>query len=480
MRLSLVFRYVGFILLLNSFFLLLSAGVSLYYQDGAFFSLLYSSVMAFLFGIFPLVFVPPAENITNSEGLVIVVASWLLSCLVGMIPYLMWGGEFTLTNAWFESVSGYTTTGSTILMDIESLPRGILFWRASTHWMGGVGIIIFVLSVLPSMGIAGLILYRAEMTTAAINQFKLRARETVKIILYVYIGLTFLEAMALMIAGLSPYDAFTHSFATIATGGFSTKNMSIAAFNSLTVEVIIMVFMLLAGMNFTLLYAAIIGRFSALIKNTALKYYLFANFIGITLVSINTFGAQFETFGEAIRYSSFQVLSVGTSTGFATSDSSVWPYFSQLIIIFFTLQCASAGSTSGGIKVDRVMVMIKSVSRRLKKIMYPNAVIPVLMNKQSVDEEAVEGSVLYIVFYMMIILFSSMILTFLDVDTMAAFSGSAACMGNVGPGMSTVGSLENYAMIPNLGKLVLTLTMLLGRLEIYGFIIFFIPKTWRK
>ncbi len=480
MRLSLVFRYVGFILLLNSFFLLLSAGVSFYYNDGAFFSLLYSAVMAFLFGVFPLIFVPPAENINNSEGLVIVVASWLLSCLVGMIPYMMWGGEFTLTNAWFESVSGYTTTGATILVDIESLPEGILFWRASTHWMGGVGIIIFVLSVLPSMGIAGLILYRAEMTTAAINQFKLRARETVKIILYVYLGLTFLESIALMIAGLSPYDAVTHSFATIATGGFSTKNLSIASFDSLTVEVIIMIFMIFAGTNFTLLYAAIIGKFSALLKNTALKYYLLANLIGITLVTLNNFGSMFDSLGESLRYSSFQILSVGTSTGFATADSSVWPHFAQLIIIFFTLQCASAGSTSGGIKVDRVMIMIKSVSRRLKKVMYPNAVIPITLNKESVEEEAIDGSVLYIVFYMMIIFISTLLLTYFDVDIMAAFSGSAACMGNVGPGMSTVGSLENYASIQNSGKLILTLTMLLGRLEIYGFIIFFLPKTWKK
>lgn len=480
MRLTLVFRYVGFILLLNSFFLLLSAGVSYYYQDGAFFLLLYSAIMAFLFGIFPLIFVPPAENINNSEGLVIVVASWLLSCLIGMIPYLMWGGEFSFTNAWFESVSGYTTTGSTILADIEAIPKSILFWRASTHWMGGVGIIIFVLSVLPSMGIAGLILYRAEMTTAAINQFKLRARESVKIILYVYIGLTFLETISLIFAGLSLYEAVTHSFATIATGGFSTKNLSIASFNSVTVEVVIMVFMIFAGTNFTLLYAAIIGRFSALFKNTALKYYLLANFIGISFVTINNLGTMFDSLGESLRYSSFQILSVGTSTGFATADSSIWPYFSQLIIIFFTLQCASAGSTSGGIKVDRVMIVFKSITRRLKKVMYPNAVIPIYLNKESVEESAVEGTILYVIFYMMIIFISTLALTYFDVDIMAAFSGSAACMGNVGPGMSTVGSLENYASIPNMGKLVLTLTMLLGRLEIYGFIIFFIPKTWKK
>lgn len=436
--------------------------------------------MAFLFGIFPLIFVPPAENINNSEGLVIVVASWLLSCLIGMIPYLMWGGEFSFTNAWFESVSGYTTTGSTILADIEAIPKSILFWRASTHWMGGVGIIIFVLSVLPSMGIAGLILYRAEMTTAAINQFKLRARESVKIILYVYIGLTFLETISLIFAGLSLYEAVTHSFATIATGGFSTKNLSIASFNSVTVEVVIMVFMIFAGTNFTLLYAAIIGRFSALFKNTALKYYLLANFIGISFVTINNLGTMFDSLGESLRYSSFQILSVGTSTGFATADSSIWPYFSQLIIIFFTLQCASAGSTSGGIKVDRVMIVFKSITRRLKKVMYPNAVIPIYLNKESVEESAVEGTILYVIFYMMIIFISTLALTYFDVDIMAAFSGSAACMGNVGPGMSTVGSLENYASIPNMGKLVLTLTMLLGRLEIYGFIIFFIPKTWKK
>ena len=479
MRLYVVFRYTGVILIFNAIFLLISAFISFFNNDAGFFPLIYSALIATLFGAFPLIFVPPTEDISNNEGMVIVVSSWLVSCLVGMLPYVLWGGEFSITNAWFESVSGYTTTGASILNNVEALPMGLLFWRASTHWIGGIGIIIFVLSVLPSMGIAGMILYRSEMSSTALRQFKMRTKEAVRIIAAVYVGITIVQTIALLITGLNLFDAVTHTFATVATGGFSTKNMSVASFNNPAAEIVIMFFMIISGMNFGLLFAVFIGNFSALRTSSVVKYYLSINFIAIILVTINTYFTNYHNFWDALRYSSFQILSVGTSTGFANADSSIWPGFAQIILILFTLQCACAGSTSGGIKIDRIVMMFKSFLRRVKQIMYPNAVFAVSMDKSKTNDAMIDSAVIYILFYMIIVTVGSLILAAMGVDSLSAFSGTAAAMGNVGPGLSTVGSLSNYSQIPELGKWVLATIMLLGRLEIYGLIIFFMPKTWK-
>ena len=479
MRSRIVYRYTGIILLFNAAFLFLSSAVSLIYQDSSFFPLLYSGIIALLFGLFPIIFVPATDEISANEGLVIVVASWLISCLIGTLPYVLWGGEFSFTNAWFESVSGYTTTGATILTEIEGLPRGILFWRASTHWMGGVGIIIFVLSVLPSMGIATTRLYRAEMSRQAFRQFKMRTREAIKVILYVYLGITVLETIALIICGMNLFDALTHSFATVATGGFSTKNLSVAYYDSIAIETVIMIFMIISGINFALLFSVIIGEMANLKFSNVLKYYLGANFAAILLVSLNTWGTNYETFGEAVRYSAFQLLSVGTSTGFANADSSVWPGFSSLVLIFFTLQCACAGSTSGGIKIDRMLIMFKAILRKIRQTMYPNAVFHIHIDNCKLEEKKIENTLIYISMYLLIVFIATLALTMMGVDALSAFSGSAACMGNVGPGLGTVGSMSNYAMIPDPGKWVYAITMLFGRLEIYGLVIFFLPKTWK-
>ena len=271
-RLQVVLRYIGVIFLFNATFLLISTAISFFDHDAGLFPLTFSFLIVLLFGLFPLVFVPRPDEINNSEGMLIVVGSWLLSCFIGMLPYILYGGEFTVAGAWFESVSGYTTTGATILNNIESLPQGLLFWRASTHWMGGIGIIVFVLAVLPSTGFVGVILSRSEMSASTLKQFKVRTAEAVHIILYIYIGLTLLETISLMFVGMNLFDAVTHSFATIATGGFSDRNLSIAAFHSVSIEVVIMIFMILSGMNFALLFSALIGRITDVKTSSVLKY----------------------------------------------------------------------------------------------------------------------------------------------------------------------------------------------------------------
>lgn len=479
MRLYLVLRYVGLVLLINALFLFISALVGLAYSDNSFGVLLYSSIVAALFGVFPIIFVPASSDLNQTEGLSIVVAGWLLSCVVGMLPYLMWGGEFTISNAWFESVSGFTTTGSSILTDIESLPYGLLFWRAITHWLGGMGIIMFVLSVLPSLGSASMVLYRTEMSPVAQDNFKKTAKDTLRIVLLVYVGLTFLETIFLILFGMNLFDAVTHSFATIATGGFSPKNTSIAFYNSIEIEIVIIVFMILSGVHFGLLFSTFFEGTFNIFKSTIVRYYVLIMFVGIAIITASTYGSNFENFSDALRYSAFQVISLGTSTGFATTDSTSWPALSQVLLMFFALQCATAGSTSGGIKVDRFVMLFKSIGKQLKLLRHPRAVIKVKIGQKNFQDEDLSLGILYIVVYLFIVFIGGLLLIAFDVKPLEAFTGTIVAAGNVGPGLGDVGSTGNFSSIPDVGKWILTIVMLLGRLEIYGVILFILPQTWK-
>lgn len=479
MRLYLVLRYVGLVLLINALFLFISAFVGLIYGDNSFGVLMYSAVVTALFGVFPMIFVPPAEDINQSEGLIIVVSSWLLSCVVGMLPYIMWGGEFTVSNAWFESVSGFTTTGSSILVNIEGVPHGLLFWRAVTHWLGGMGIIMFVLSVLPSLGSASMILYRTEMSPVAQENFKQSAKKTLRIVLMVYMGLTFLETIALMIFGMNLFDAVTHSFATIATGGFSPKNTSIAYYDSVAIESVILVFMILSGLHFGLLFSSFFEGSLNIFKSTIVRYYVAAMLIGTAIITFNTWGSNYINFGDALRYSAFQVVSIGTSTGFANADSAVWPSISQILLMFFALQCATAGSTSGGIKADRFIMFFKAVFKQLRLLRHPRAVITIKIDAKKIHDDDLSLGILYIVVYLFIVFIGGILLVVAGINPLEAFSGTIAAAGNVGPGLGSVGSTGNFSALPSIGKWILTVVMLLGRLEVYGMLLFFLPQTWK-
>lgn len=479
MRTHVVIRYVGFSLLLNAGFLLLASLVSALYSGQSLVILLYSALISLLFGLFPMVFVPPTEDITDKEGLVIVVLSWLACCLIGTLPYVLWGGEFTFTNAWFESVSGYTTTGSSILTDIEALPPGLLFWRSLTHWIGGVGILVFVLATLPFVLGSQATLFRAEISSLTRENFRYRTRRAIQILVVVYVGLTLLETVSLLVCGMSLFDAATHSFATVATGGFSPKNQSIAFYHSVSVEMIVVVFMILSGVHFGLLFAAVSGNPGSFYRSSVVKYYLLSMFVGILVVFVSLLGQIPGTSWRLVRDSAFQVISLGTSTGFATTDTALWPPLAQLVLLLFTLQCACAGSTSGGIKVDRVLVSGKTFVRVLRKTLHPAEIFVVKVDGKTVREEALAGSLLYVLVYLAVVVLSTFLLTAQGMDLLSAFSGSAACMGNVGPGFGTVGSTGSFAHVPEGGKWVLSVVMLLGRLEIYGMLALLMPRFWR-
>jgi trk system potassium uptake protein TrkH len=479
MRPQIVIRYIGMILLFNSAFLFISAGISAYKLDPGLLPLLYSAVVAALLGVFPIIFVPPTYDIRSDEGLLIVVFSWLLSSMVGALPYILYGGEFTFTNAWFESVSGFTTTGSSILTDIEALPLGLLFWRSTTHFIGGIGIIIFMLAVVPAISQAAMVLYKSEISELVADNFQYRTKKTLQIILVVYVGLNLLETLALVLLDVNLFDAITDSFATIATGGFSPKNNSIAYYDSVAVEMVIIVFMILSGIHFGLIFVAVTGKIHKIWKSAVVRYYIAAMAAGVILVGINVHGNIYQSWSDAFRYAAFQVISLGTSTGFATADTAVWPPFAILVLIFFSLQCACAGSTSGGIKVDRMVIFFKNIGHQFKRLKHPRAVIALKVDNAVIDQEIVASSILYIAVYLAVVFIASMILAYTGVDPMSAFSASVAAMGNVGPGFSMVSSMGNFSQLPGIGKWVLSIVMLLGRLEVYGFLMLLIFRFMR-
>ncbi len=474
-----ILRYNGVILLFNAVFMFFSFLFSLYHNDAGTIPLLLSAVLTALIGAFPLVFVPKIIDLSGKESYLVVVSSWLLSCLFGMLPFLLYGKDFTLVNAWFESVSGYTTTGATILADVESLPKGLLFWRSSTHWIGGIGVVLFVLIILPELGKARMALSRVELSTLAKDNFHTRTRSILYIILYVYLGLTLAQTVLLALCGMSLFDAINHSMATIATGGFSTKNTSIAHFQSVSIDIVVTVFMLFAGTHFGLLFNTFAFRRKNCFRSQVVQYYVISIIIGALIISFDLLGEHYANWGESFRHSIFQVVSLATTTGFATTDTSVWPAFSIMILIFFSFQCACAGSTGGGIKVDRVFLFFKSLRRQIVKLQHPQAVLPVRLNNQPVDDDVIGSILLFIVFYIIIVLTSSLLLSLQGLDMMTAFSASLASVSNVGPGFGEVGSMANYFAIPTMSKMILSVGMLMGRLEIYGFILLFLFRSWR-
>lgn len=481
MNVSVVARNIGIALLFNAMFMFLSAAVSVVYDfDSAFSPLLLSGVITFTTGLFPLIFVRSHEEIHIKEGFTIIVLSWILSCLFGMLPYVLWGGEFSLINAWFESVSGYTTTGGTILQDIEALPKSLLFWRSSTHFIGGIGVVVFMLLILPMVSTFKMRLTKLEMTSLSKENYRFRTKQAIRVISSVFVGLTISAAIAFFLAGMNLFDAVNHAFSVASTGGFSTRNASIGAYDSWLIEFVAVVFMLLSGMHFGLIYSTFAERSLKLFRSPITKFYLGTVAVATIVIAIDLIVHGVEgSFWENIWNSLFNVVSFISTTGFGTVDTSVWPSLSILLLIFLSIQCACSGSTTGGLKSDRVFIFWKSFRVQLRMQMHPNAVIPVRVGNSIVENSMVSAVNLYIAVYFLFMFIGAALLSVMGVDFLDAFSASVANLGNVGPGFGSVGSLENYSEIPVMGKFILALQMLFGRLEIYSLIIMCSIWKWR-
>ncbi len=481
MRLYIVLRYIGLILALNAIFMLLSACVSILNgMDSAFYPLLQSFVLTVILGLFPLIFVPKSQQISNTEGYGIVVGSWLMACLVGILPYVLWGGEFTLINAWFESVSGFTTTGASILNDVEALPKGLLFWRASTHWLGGVGVVMFVLIVLPSMGSTKMRLSNVELSSMAKDNFRYQTKKILQILLVVYVGLTAAETLLLRIAGMGWFDAVCNSFSTIATGGFCTKNASIAAYNSVSIEIIIMFFMMISGLHFGLIFGTLTGKNNNIFRSEISRYYVLSLLIGGCVIAADLWiNGYYPNFWTSLRYGLFETISVSSTTGFATVDTSVWSPLAIILLMLFTIQCACAGSTAGGIKCDRMLLSFKAIKAMMIQRQHPNAIIRVKMNGVIQENHTVNMAVLFIIVYLILVGAGTVIFCAFNIDLETSFGMTISSMANAGSGFGEVGSMDNYHNVPTLAKAINTILMLLGRLEIFGFLQLFLINRWK-
>ena len=481
MRLSVILRYVGTVMLCVSAFMVMSAVISYINNvDSGFYPLLLSSLLTFTLGVFPMLFVPRATSISNKEGFSIVVGSWVLASVVGMFPYLIWGGEFSLVNAWFESVSGFTATGATILNDIEELPQGLLFYRTSSNWLGGVGVVMFALVILPSLGTSRMSLSNVELSSLAKDNYRYRTQIIVRILLIVYLGLTIATTLALKFAGLRWFDALNHAMSACATAGFSTKNASIAFYDNVAVELILAGAMLISSLHFGLIYATFIRKGNNIFRSEVVKTYLLIIVVATLLVATSIFGANVYTnIWESLRHSFFQVVSLITTTGFSTADTNIWTPFAIVVLIFVSIVCACAGSTSGGMKVDRLLIFCKILWARIRRQQHPNAVIRIRIDGVVQDNDMLNSVVVFMVTYFGLIFFATFTNTLFGQDLMTAFTSAVACIGNVGPGFGEVGSMGNFANIPAILKIQNSLLMLMGRLEIYGFIQLFFLKWWR-
>ncbi len=462
-------RNVGSALLVSALFMLLSVVVSLLNgHDSALAPLAISFLITFIFGIFPFIFVRRTSAITLKEGYMTIFLSWLLSFIFGMLPYVLWGGPFSVDNAWFESVSGFTTTGATILEDIEALPRSLLFWRSTTHFIGGLGVVVFLLLVIPNSSPIRLRLTNMELSSLSKGGYSTRANKTVYIFAYVYLGIFVAAFFSYWAAGMNVFDALCHAFSVAATGGFSTKNLSIGAFDSVPIEMLTILFMYLSSIHFGLIFLVIANRTLKPLNNPVLKFYTLS-LIVVSLVvgiSLKIEGAA-SGWWEAFRYSSFQTLCVASTTGFGIVDNANWSLFPSLLLLIMGVMCGCAGSTTGGVKSDRVLVLFKTAGRQLARTLHPSSVNEVKLGSRVLRDEEVYPHVLYIAIYCVILAVSVVLLKLLGVNDHGAFSASVSSLGNVGPAIRELGFMGNFNSVPSAAKFVLTLDMFLGRIEFF-------------
>ena len=482
MNLKLVLRFIGILLFFLGLSMAVPLMVSLIYEEGSMRSLLYSLLITTCTGL--LLFIGAKKNdvaqLSHRDGVTIVTLGWVAACLAGAIPFLLSGTIHGFTNAYFESVSGFSTTGASILVNIEGLPKGILLWRSLTQWFGGMGIIVLSIAILPFLRVGGMQLYKAEIPSPVVDKLKPRISDTAKTLWKVYLSITLLQVILLMAGGMSLFDSVCHAFCTMPTGGFSPKNLSIAHYNSPYFDGVIIVFMLLAGINFSLHYRLIKGEFTLFGKDPECRVFLSLVALFVILVTLDIHGTVYNSLSKAFQYAAFQVSSIVTTTGFVTADYDQWPAFSKTLLLLCMFLGAMAGSTGGGMKIMRVMLLVKHCYSEIFRIIHHHAITSVKLGRKPVPADVLSGIWGFFFLFLGLFLVAVLIMTSLGLDMISAIGSVAASIGNIGPGLGLVGPAENYAVIPFLGKWVLIFCMLLGRLEIYTVIVLLTPAYWKN
>lgn len=479
MNKSIVMHYVSKTLLVGAVLFLLPALVSVYYKEYDIARTFLITALCVAIISVPLSIIKPKNNhLYAREGLVIVALMWVVYPIVGALPFWISGEIPNLIDAVFESVSGFTTTGSTILTDIEGLSRGMLFWRSLTHWVGGMGVLVLAIAILPSNNDA-LYLMRAECAGPQVGKIVPKGKTTALYLYLIYGVLTAILIILLFAGGMPLFDSVCHAMGTAGTGGFSIKNSGIAFYNSQYIEGVLTAGMILFGVNFSLYYFILVKRFKEVWKNSEIKVYLAIMAAATILITINIF-PMYKSIGKCFRYAIFQVSSIMTSTGFGTADYNLWPVFSQTILITLMYIGACGGSTGGGFKVSRVIVLFKSAVKSIRKAIHPKSVNIVTAGEKTMDIETVHGVHAYLIIYILLIFASLLLVSINNTDFGTNFSAVTTCINNIGPGINRVGPTENFSFFSGLSKIVLSVDMLLGRLECLPIIILFSPKVWRK
>ncbi|MGI6372317.1 MAG: TrkH family potassium uptake protein [Caldicoprobacterales bacterium] len=482
MNYGVVTKVLGNLLVLEALLMVPSLIVSLIYGQTDSFAFLISMAIMIVLGLIMGRFGGSNNIIKAREGLTIVTLGWILASFFGSLPFVISGSIPSLVDAFFETMSGFTTTGSTLVENIEILPRGILFWRSFTHWIGGMGILVFTVAILPTMGIGGFQIFKAESTGPIADKIVPRIKDTAKILYITYISITLLQIILLVAGGMSFYESAVHTFGTVGTGGFSTRNASIGAYKSTYIHVVITVFMILSGISFSLYYGLYKGRWREVIRNGELRLYLGIILTSGILIGLNLYMGTgvYKNMGLAFRDSFFQVGSIITTTGYATVDYDLWPTFSKMILFFLMFVGGCAGSTSGGIKNIRILVLFKLIRRQVVKTFHPNAYTPIKVDGKVLSDDTVAGISSFLVLYIMMMVLGTLVISLEGLDLESAISTVVTSISNVGPGFGLVGPTRNFSVFSPYSKLLLSFLMLVGRLELFTVIALISPKTWRN
>jgi len=475
-----VFRILGIILFCEALLMLPSLAVSIYYGGGDTAAFALSILITAVAGI-PLIFIRSSKiEIYARDGFAIVALGWILLSLFGALPFIISGVIPSYIDAFFEASSGFTTTGSSILTQIEGLPKGILFWRSFTHWVGGMGVIVLTLAILPLAGAGAMQMMKAESPGPAPGKIVPKVAQTAKILYGIYIVITIVEIIMLRMAGLPLFDSAIHTFGTVGTGGFSSMNSSVGGYDNLPAEIIITVFTFICAANFTLYYQMLKGDLKAPLKDEEFRFYSGVVLLSIILVTLDLHGNVFGTIGESLRYSSFQVVTIISTTGYASANFEEWGMFSKIILFMLMFIGGCAGSTSGSIKNIRFLLLFKVMKRELMQIIHPRAVYSVKIEGRSVDEKTISEILGFFFMYILIFIAAVLVVSLDNLDWATTITSVAATLGNVGPGFGVVGAIGNYSTLSNLSKIVLSMCMIIGRLEIYPILLLGMPSFWKR
>jgi len=479
MNYGMIVRVLGNLVLIEAAAMSIPLGISIYYKSGDTQAFLTTIVIMVLFGLFMSKLRVKNRYLKAKDAVTIVTFGWFIISLFGALPFMISGALPSFTDAFFEAVSGLTTTGATVIPDVEIIPKGIIFWRSFMHWMGGMGILVLTLAIMPTIGVGSYQIFKAETPGPVTDKIVPKMKDTAKILYTVYLGITIIETILLVLGGMSLFDALIHTFGTVGTGGFSNYNASIGHFNSNYIYFVISFFMVASGVNFALFYELYKGNFKNIVANTEFKIYLLIVSASTLLVFANLLGA-YQSIGDTLSHAFFQVTSIMTTTGYSTTDFDLWPDFSKMILFILMFVGGSAGSTAGSIKVIRLIIMFKLVKREISKILHPRAILPIQLGGKMLSSDVVASVSGFFFLYLLMFILGTLLISLENVGIVSAASAVAATLGNIGPGFDFIGPTKTYAMFSDFSKWVLSIEMLFGRLELFTLFLMLTPSFWKK